>query len=177
MPRNPRGKEKEVGRKVSVAVVWFAFVALILVLFVLVFMFRTFVDCKVEAQPTPAFVEKARPISDVKCSRTYQLEHTELYYPDKSGRVARNFTFGGWDRNLRPQYIWNENVIGQLTEVRSARRVDRSLKYSEVTFLCLSDPVLEGHKASNIEVMRYRLTLRRPLRQQRVIRYGGPARQ
>ena len=143
-----------------------------------VFVIRTtFEDHKVEAQPTPAVVEKARPISDVKCSRTYQLEHTELYYPDKSGRVARNFTFGGWDRNLRPQYIWNENVIGQLTEVRSARRVDRSLKYSEVTFLCLSDPVLEGHKASNIEVMRYRLTLRRPLRPQTVIRPGGPARQ
>ncbi len=128
---------------------------------------------KATAQPAPRVVEAPRPITDVKCGEVYALDHLERFY--LNGRVAVNFYFGGRDRNFQPQYIWDENIIGQSTEM--SRTVNRSLEYSEVTFLCLSDPVLEGHKASNVEVMRYKLTLRRPLRQQKVIRIGGQARQ
>lgn len=134
----------------------------------------------VEAQ----VVEKPRPISDVKCGEAYELDHLERFYItslsglwNRTSIVAVNFYFGGKDRNLQPQYIWDENVLGQSTELRSRRQVDRSLKYSKVTFVCLSDPMLEGHKISNVKVMRYQLTLRRPLRPQKVIRGGGPARQ
>lgn len=129
----------------------------------------------VVAQPVPAPVVQApRPITDVDCGGTYEFAHLERF--NLNGRVAVNFYFGGADRNRQPQYIHDLNVVGQSTEVREARRVKRSLEYSTVTFLCQSDWRLEGHKASNVEVLRYRLTLRRPLRQQRVIRNGGPAR-
>lgn len=139
-----------------------------------------------QAQPAPVVVQASRPVSDVACGQTYQLDHLErfniLTYAKGSSkvtnsRVAVNFYFGGYDRNLQPQYIWDRNVIGMPTEIRSERRVDRSLEYSTVTFLCQYDEKLEGHEASNIKVMRYRLTLRRPLRPQWVIRNGGPARQ
>ena len=140
-----------------------------------VFVIRTtFEDHTTEAQPAPV-VQAPRPVSDVKCGWTYHLDHLERFYVH--GQVAVNFTFGGADRNRQPQYIWAENVLGQSTELRSARRVNPSLAYSTVKFLCQSDEKLEGHEASNIKVMRYQLTLRRPLRQQKVIRNGGPARQ
>lgn len=126
------------------------------------------------ATAKPVVVQAPLPVSDVSCGETYEVDRLERFYI--SGRVAVNFTFGGLDRNLRPQYIWDKNVIGQSTEIRSRRRVDRSLAYSLVTFLCQSDLELEGHKISNVRVMRYRLTLRQPLRQQKVIRKGGPAR-
>lgn len=126
------------------------------------------------APAAPAPIAVPRPISDVVCGVPYEMDHLERFMV--GGRVAVNFTFGGKDRNLQPQYIWDENVIGQSTEIRSVRRVDRSLEYSRVTFMCLDDPTLEGHKISNMKVMRYQLTLRRPLRQQRVIRNGGSVR-
>ena len=133
-------------------------------------------DRNTQAQPAPVVIngQASRPVSDIACGKTYEVDHLERFYID--GRVAVNFTFGGAHRNLQPQYIWNENVIGQSTEIRSARRVDRSLQWSLVTFLCQEDERLEGHKASNMWVMRYALTLRRPLRQQKVIRNGGPDR-
>ena len=132
------------------------------------------------SQPSPAAAQTPapvvpQPITQVSCGKTYQLEHTELYYPDESKRVARNFSFGGEDRGRLPQYIWVKNVIGLSTE--QSREVDRSLAYGEVTFLCLEDPSLEGHKISNIKIMQYSLRLRRPLRPQTVIRNGGLARQ
>ena len=127
---------------------------------------------KTVAQPAP--VVQTRPVSDVECGGTYQFTHMERFYIN--GRVAVNFYFGGRDRNLQPQYIWDENVLGQSTEVRKARTVLPSLEYSMVTFLCQSDPSLEGHKVSNVELVRYQLTLRRPLRPQKGIRNGGPDR-
>ena len=129
-----------------------------------------------QAQPAPPQVfEKARPVSDIACGKTYEVDHLERFYV--AGRVAVNFTFGGAHRNLQPQYIWAENVLGQSTEIRKERRVDRSLQYSVVTFLCQSDEPLEGHKVSNVQVMRYALTLRRPLVPQKVIRSGGQPRE
>lgn len=135
----------------------------------------SFFASKTEAQPAPVVVQGSRPVTDVACGKTYEVDRLERFYVN--GRVAVNFTFGGVHRNFRPQYIWDRNVIGQSTEIRSARRVDRSLPYSLVTFKCLSDTPLEGHEISNVKVMRYELTLRRPLRPQQVIRNGGPARQ
>ena len=130
-----------------------------------------------EAQPAPVVqtvtVEAPRPVTDVVCGDSYEFAHLERF--NVRGRVAVNFYFGGADRNRQPQYIWDRNVIGQSTEVREARRVDTSLAYSTVTFLCLDDPALEGHKASNVEVMRYRLNLRRPPRPPTGVRGGGPA--
>ena len=135
-----------------------------------------FVGNKTKAQPAPApeVVEVLRPISDVQCGEPYEFVHVERF--DVNGRVAVNFNFGGKDRNKQTQYIWAENVLGQSTEIRSARRVVPSLAYSTVTFLCLGDPTLEGHKISNVEVMRYRLNLRRARRPQTGLREGGPAR-
>lgn len=131
---------------------------------------------KTEAQPASAPVAQApRPVSDVHCGGTYEVDHLERFYVN--GRVAVNFYFGGADRNRQPQYIWDENILGQSTEIRKMRRVDPSLAYSLVTFHCQDDPPLEGHKISNVEVMRYDLTLRRPLRPQKVIRQGGSPRQ
>ena len=154
-------------------------VAIVAVILGSVFVLPIFFGGKTEAQPAPppqtVEVQIPRPISNVMCEGTYQFTHLERFMV--GDRVAVNFTFGGADRNLQPQYIWDRNVIGQSTEVREGRKVDRSLEYSTVTFLCLGAPTLEGHKISNVEVMRYRLTLRRPLRQQKVIRNGGPARQ
>ena len=166
-----KGEERMNRRTVLIIVVTFGMASVALLLF------GIYTSLKAQVQPAPQAVRvvEPRPITDVKCGWTYHLDHLERFYVHD--RVAVNFTFGGADRNRQPQYIWDRNVIGQSTEIRSARRVDRSLAYSLVTFLCLSDAPLEGHEASNVEVMRYRLTLRRPLRQQRVIRYGGPARQ
>ena len=145
-----------------------------LIAFVAILASLLFTDRQTEAQPPPGVVQSQRPVSDIACGKTYEVDHLERFYVD--GRIAVNFTFGGAHRNLQPQYIWDENIIGQSTEIRSERRVDRSLAYSMVTFLCQSDWELEGHKISNVEVMRYALTLRRPLVQQRVIRNGGTAR-
>ena len=124
--------------------------------------------------PAPVQVSRSRPVTDVECGQTYEFVHIERFRVN--GHVAVNFDFGGKDRNRQPQYIWDRSVIGQSTEIWKARRVVPSLKYSTVTFVCMNDPVLEGHKASNIEVMRYKLTLRRPLRLQIVIRQGGTPR-
>ena len=161
-------------RQTRVAIAIVAALTLVAVIGVLMFGGRT-----TQAQPAPepqvVEVQVPRPISDVTCGVDYEFVHVERF--DVEGRVAVNFDFGGKDRNKQTQYIWAENVLGQSTEVRTDRRVNPSLAYSTVTFLCLNDPSLEGHKISNVEVMRYRLTLRRPLRPQTVIRNGGPARQ
>ena len=126
------------------------------------------------AQPAPVVIdgEVARPITDVQCGHTYQIDQIKRFRVN--GLVVVNFHFGGRDRDRRPQYIADRNIIGQSTEI--GRRVNRSLEYSTVTFICLSDPLLEGHKASNIVLLRYGLDLRRPLVPQRVIPEGGPAR-
>ena len=125
-------------------------------------------------QPAPVVIdgEVARPITDVQCGHTYQIDQIKRFRVN--GLVVVNFHFGGRDRDRRPQYIADRNIIGQSTEI--GRRVNRSLEYSTVTFICLSDPLLEGHKASNIVLLRYGLDLRRPLVPQRVIPEGGPAR-
>ena len=122
----------------------------------------------VTVQTTP------RPITEVACGQTYQLDHLERFRLE--GRTVVNFYFGGKDRSMLAQYVVDRNVIGLSTEIVEDRRVNRHLEYSKVTFLCMSDTMLEGHRASNIEVMRYRLTLRRPLRPQTAIRNGGPDR-
>lgn len=126
---------------------------------------------RTQTQPAPTAV--ARPISDVFCGHTYQFDHIKRFRVD--GQVVVNFHFGGYDRGRRPQYIADKDVLGLSTEM--SRTVDRSLEYSTVTVLCLSDKAIEGHRASNVDVLRYRLTLRRPLVPQRVIPYGGLARQ
>ena len=154
--------------------------SIVLALGLLVLWLLVFGGSKPAPQPAPAptvvekIVEAPRPVSDIACNHTYQLDHLERFYV--GDRVAVNFYFGGTDRNLQPQYIWDRNVIGMPTEIRNQRRVDRSMTYSLVTFLCQSDPTLEGQKISNVEVTRYRLTLRRPLVPQRIIRTGGVVR-
>ena len=122
----------------------------------------------------PVVIEKevSRPITDVDCGKTYQFDQIKRFRVN--GRILVNFHFGGKDRGRQPQYIADRNVIGQSTEM--SRRVDRSLEYSTVTVLCLSDPSVEGHKVSNIELIKYELNLRRPLVPQREITNGGPAR-
>ncbi len=131
---------------------------------------------KTDAHPGPKFVvQKAppRPVSDVDCNHTYQFDQIKHFR--LNGRVVVNFHFGGRDRGRQPQYIVDKDVLGLSTEV--SRRVDRSLEYNTVTVVCLSDTSLEGHRASSVQVLRYQLNLRRPLRQQTVIPEGGPARQ
>lgn len=128
---------------------------------------------KTAAQPTSASVVKARPISDMECGHTYQFDQIKRF--GLNGRRVVNFHFGGRDRGRQPQYFVDRDVLGHSTEL--GRHVNRSLEYSTVTILCLSDPMVEGHKASNVVVERYWLNLRRPLVPQTVIPEGGPARQ
>lgn len=125
---------------------------------------------KAVAQPAP--VAEARPITDVECENTYQFDQVKRFRVN--GEVLVNFHFGGKDRGRQPQYITDRDVLGFRTEM--SRNVDRSLKYSTVSFVCLSDRSIEGHKASNVQVMRYRLNLRRPLVAQKFIPEGGPSR-
>lgn len=84
---------------------------------------------------------------------------------------GRAVSFFFADHNIRSQYICETNVADVQTE--RSRRVDRSQEYSFVTFWRMVDKKLDGWKASNVEIIRYDLELRAPLKPVPHPRTGG----
>lgn len=116
------------------------------------------------------------PLTDVKYGAPYEIVRVEPFLVDlcPNGRAV-SFFFA--DHNVRSQYICETDVYEHTTEIRRLRTVNPALTYSRVTFLRLEDPSLEGLRASNANVTRYKLELRRPLRPVPAPRPGRAARQ
>jgi len=134
----------------------------------------TFISRSAEVTP-PALAAASAPVSltDVEFGVKYSFVKMETFAKQEcpNGRAV-SFFFA--DHKIRSQYICETNVADIRTE--RSRKVSRKLTYSHVSFWKMADRTLDGLKASNVEIIRYDLVLRRPLRPVPNPRPGGPAR-
>ena len=124
------------------------------------------VACGVNAQSAPL------SLTDVEMGKWYDLNEVEpKALPVCPTGVVIDFDFA--DHAMRDQYLCDTDVDGHDTELRVNRVVDRSLAYHQVRFRLISEPTIEGLRASDKgAVLRYELRLRHALSPVRNLRPG-----
>lgn len=124
----------------------------------------------------PATAPVPVSLTDIKYGEPYEIVRVEPFLVEvcPNGRAV-SFFFAS--HNVRSQYICETDVNEHTTEIHRLRTVNPALTYSRVTFYRLEDRSLEGMRASNANVTRYKLELRRPLRPVPAPRPGRDARE